>query len=170
MLTKGCCKGNNYEQRFALDTFPADFSWRNVLAKPCILLFTLQQDCNTREACRFHFMVPFLAMAKLERARFCAWLIESVVTSCKSCIGCFSYSTGVPTCSFVNKKSSAISKKVSISRGNLPKKGTFPRLIDMFFSSDTKPIVSCYGHARLDQHLPLPVFSPANALDQAFLL
>ena len=30
MLTKGCCKGNNYEQRFALDTFPADFSWRNV--------------------------------------------------------------------------------------------------------------------------------------------
>ena len=170
MLTKACCKGNNYEQRFALDTFPADFSWRNVLAKPCILLFTLQQDCNMREACRFHFMVPFLAMAKLERARFCAWLIESVVTSCKSCIGCFSYSTGVPTCSFVNKKSSAISKKVSISRGNLPKKGTFPRLIDMFFSSDAKPIVSCYGHARLDQHLPLPVFSPANALDQAFLL
>ena len=49
MLTKGCCKGNNYEQRFALDTFPADFSWHNVLAKPCILLFTLQQDCNTRE-------------------------------------------------------------------------------------------------------------------------
>ena len=82
----------------------------------------------------------------------------------------FSYSTGPPTCSFVNKKSSAVSKKVSISRGNLSKKGTFPRLIDMFFSSDTKPIVSCYGHARLDQHLPLPVFSPANALDQAFLL
>ena len=48
MLTKGCCKGNNYEQRFALDTFPADFSWRNVLAKRCILLFTLQQDINTR--------------------------------------------------------------------------------------------------------------------------
>ena len=23
MLTKGCCKGNNYEQRFALDPFPA---------------------------------------------------------------------------------------------------------------------------------------------------
>ena len=23
MQTKGCCKGNNYEQRFALDTFPA---------------------------------------------------------------------------------------------------------------------------------------------------
>ncbi|MBD9042641.1 MAG: hypothetical protein EGR49_08825 [Prevotella sp.] len=90
MLTKACCKGNNYEQRFALDTFPADFSWRNVLAKPCILLFTLQQDCNMREACRFHFMVPFLAMAKLERARFCAWLIESVVTCCKSCICCFS--------------------------------------------------------------------------------
>ncbi len=45
MLTKGCYKGNNYEQRFALDTFPADFSWRNVLAKP------------------FHFMALFLAMA-----------------------------------------------------------------------------------------------------------
>jgi hypothetical protein len=44
MLAKACCKGNNYEQRFALDTFPADFSWRNVLAKPCILLFTWQQD------------------------------------------------------------------------------------------------------------------------------
>ena len=146
VLTKGCCKGNNYEQRFARTI------GRNVQGEA------------------FHFMAPFLAMAKLERARFCAWLIESVVTSCKSCIGCFSYSTGVPTCSFVNKKSSAISKKVSISRGNLPKKGTFPRLIDMFFSSDTKPIVSCYGHARLDQHLPLPVFSPANALDQAFLL
>ena len=57
MLTKGCCKGNNYEQRFALDTFPADFSWRNVLAKPCILLFTLQQDCNTREACRLLLVV-----------------------------------------------------------------------------------------------------------------
>ena len=60
-----------------------------VLAKRCILLFTLQQDCNTRKACRlfivvkvvqvvfhykqellsprrFHFMVPFLAMAKFE--------------------------------------------------------------------------------------------------------
>ena len=35
MLTKDCCKGNNYEQRFALDTFPADFYWRNVLAKRC---------------------------------------------------------------------------------------------------------------------------------------
>ena len=57
MLTKGCCKGNNYEQRFALDTFPADFSWHNVLAKPCILLFTLQQDCNTREACRLLLVV-----------------------------------------------------------------------------------------------------------------
>ena len=64
MLTKGCCKGNNYEQRFALDTFPADFNWRNVLAKPCILLFTLQQECNTREACR-------------------------LFTCCKSCICCF---------------------------------------------------------------------------------
>ena len=57
MLTKGCCKGNNYEQRFALDTFPADFSWRNVLAKPCILLFTLQQDCYTRVACRLLLVV-----------------------------------------------------------------------------------------------------------------
>jgi len=26
MQTKGCCKGNNYEQRFALDTFPANCS------------------------------------------------------------------------------------------------------------------------------------------------
>ena len=57
MLTKGCCKGNNYEQRFALDTFPADFYWRNILAKPCILLFTWQQDCNTREACRLLLVV-----------------------------------------------------------------------------------------------------------------
>ena len=40
-----------------MDTFPADFSWRNVLAKPCILLFTLQQDCNTREACRLLLVV-----------------------------------------------------------------------------------------------------------------
>ena len=47
---KACCNGNNYEQRFALDTFPADFSWRNVLAKRCILLFTLQQECNTRDS------------------------------------------------------------------------------------------------------------------------
>ena len=57
MLTNACCKGNNYEQRFALDTFPADFSWRNVLAKPCILLFTLQQDCYTRIACRLLLVV-----------------------------------------------------------------------------------------------------------------
>ena len=49
--------GNNYEQRFALDTFPADFCWRNVLAKPCILLFTLQQDCYTRVACRLLLVV-----------------------------------------------------------------------------------------------------------------
>ena len=54
---KACCNGNNYEQRFALDTFPADFSWRNVLAKPCILLFTLQQDCYTRIACRLLLVV-----------------------------------------------------------------------------------------------------------------
>ncbi len=55
----------------------------------CILLFTLQQDCYTQKRAKFHFMVPFLAMAKLERARFCTWLIESVVTCCKICIGCF---------------------------------------------------------------------------------
>ena len=41
---------NFYNKQQLSDTFPADFSWRNVLAKPCILLFTLQQDCNTREA------------------------------------------------------------------------------------------------------------------------
>ena len=56
-----CCKGNNYEQRFALDTFPANcsgiMSWHNVLAKPCILLFTLQQDCYTRIACRLLLVV-----------------------------------------------------------------------------------------------------------------
>ena len=34
--TKACCKGNNKIQRFALDTFPADLSWRYVQAKvPC---------------------------------------------------------------------------------------------------------------------------------------
>ena len=43
MQTKGCCKGNNYEQRFALDPF---------------LLVVLAK--------LFHFMAPFLAMAKLE--------------------------------------------------------------------------------------------------------
>jgi len=43
---------NFYNKQQLSDTFPADFSWRNVLAKPCILLFTLQQECNTREACR----------------------------------------------------------------------------------------------------------------------
>ena len=37
----------------------------------------------------FHFMAPFLAMAKLERARFCSWLTESVVTCYKGCICCF---------------------------------------------------------------------------------
>ena len=37
----------------------------------------------------FHFVAPFLAMAKLERARFCSWLTESVVTCCKGCICCF---------------------------------------------------------------------------------
>ena len=92
-----------------METFPADLSWRScsiswhpfspwhnpssvllmAYRKSCILLFTLQQDCNTRKACRlfivvkvvqvvfhykqellsprrFHFMVPFLAMAKFE--------------------------------------------------------------------------------------------------------
>ena len=57
MLTKACCKGNNYEQRFALDTFPADFSCRNVLAKPCILLFTLQQDAIRATARRLLLVV-----------------------------------------------------------------------------------------------------------------
>ena len=48
---------NFYNKQQLSDTFPADFSWRNVLAKPCILLFTLQQDCNTREACRLLLVV-----------------------------------------------------------------------------------------------------------------
>ena len=76
-----CCKS-------CICCFP--YVSRNYIpAKPCILLFTLQQDCNTRKACRlfivvkvvqvvfhykqellsprrFHFMVPFLAMAKFE--------------------------------------------------------------------------------------------------------
>ena len=55
MLTKGCCKGNNYEQRFTLDTFPADFSWRNVLAKPGILLFYLA--AGLQYACRLLLVV-----------------------------------------------------------------------------------------------------------------
>ena len=63
MQTKGCCKGNNKEQRFALDTR--------------FLLVVLAK--------LFHFMALFLAMAKHERARFCAWLIESVAC-------CFPYS------------------------------------------------------------------------------
>ena len=50
MLTKDCLLRNNKIQRFALDTFPADFSWRNVLAKRCFMLFTLQQDCITRDS------------------------------------------------------------------------------------------------------------------------
>ncbi len=69
MQTKGCCKGNNYEQRFALDTFPAGCPGEAVpfhgtlsrhgktrassvllmvYRKRCIMLFPLQQDCNTR--------------------------------------------------------------------------------------------------------------------------
>ena len=69
MQTKGCCKGNNKEQRFALDTFPADCPGEAVpfhgtllamaktrassvllmaYRKSCIMLFPLQQDCNTR--------------------------------------------------------------------------------------------------------------------------
>ena len=62
MQTKGCCKGNNYEQRFALDTFPA--------------------GCPG-EAVPFHGTLS--RMAKLERARFCSWLIEKVVSCCFPC-------------------------------------------------------------------------------------
>ena len=81
MQTKGCCKGNNYEQRFALETFPADLSWRScsiswhpfspwhnpssvllmAYRKSCILLFTLQQDCNTRKACRLFKLFSLLS-------------------------------------------------------------------------------------------------------------
>ena len=36
----------------------------------------------------------FLVMAKLERAQFYAWLIESVVMRCNYCSCCFPYSAG----------------------------------------------------------------------------
>ena len=36
----------------------------------------------------------FLVMAKLERAQFYAWLIESVVIRCTYCFCCFPYSAG----------------------------------------------------------------------------
>ncbi len=48
-----------------------------------------------REACRFHFMVPFLAMAKLERARFCAWLIEALLLVVKVLFVVFPNSAGI---------------------------------------------------------------------------
>ena len=82
MQFKACCKGNNYEQRFALDTFPADLSWRNVLAKPCILLFTLQQDCNTREACRLLRVVKVVFVVFPNSAGVVS--PRSVVSSCLS--------------------------------------------------------------------------------------
>gem|GEM_PF-3307901 len=100
------------------------------------MLFTLQQDCNTRKACRlfivvkvvqvvfhykqellsprrFHFMVPFLAMAKFELCLSMAYrkscimlftlqqdcntrvacrllFVVKVVVCCKGCSSCFS--------------------------------------------------------------------------------
>ena len=36
----------------------------------------------------------YLVMAKLERAQFYAWLIESVVIRCTCCFSCFPYSAG----------------------------------------------------------------------------
>ena len=36
----------------------------------------------------------FLVMPKLERARFCAWLIEIVVIRCTCCFSCFPSSSG----------------------------------------------------------------------------
>ncbi len=72
MQFKTCCKGNNYEQRFALDTFPADLSRRNIPAKPCILLFTLQQDCNTRKALLLVVKVVFVVFP-YSAARHIRW-------------------------------------------------------------------------------------------------
>ena len=67
MQIKGCCKGNNYEQRFALHAFPVECPGEAVpfhgtlsrhgitrassillmvYRKRCIMLFTLQQDCK----------------------------------------------------------------------------------------------------------------------------
>lgn len=40
------------------------------------------------------FLLFFLVMAKLERAQFYAWLIESVVIRCTYCFCCFPYSAG----------------------------------------------------------------------------
>ena len=60
MLTKGCCKGNNYEQRFA-------------------------RKARMRiqgEAVPFH---GTLSRHGITRARFCSWLIEKVVFCCLPC-------------------------------------------------------------------------------------
>ncbi len=70
MQIKACLLRNNKTQRFALDTFPVDFSWRYVPAKvPFMepLLYYVVYLCSriaTREACK-------------------------VVTCCKCCICCF---------------------------------------------------------------------------------
>ena len=95
MLTKACCKGNNYEQRFALDTFPADFSWRNVLAKPCILLFTLQQDCNTREACRSLSWYPFSPWRNSSELGFAHGLSKALLLVVKVVFVVFPNSAGI---------------------------------------------------------------------------
>ena len=112
MQTKGCCKGNNYEQRFALETFPADLSWRScsiswhpfspwhnpssvllmAYRKRCILLFTLQQDCNTRKACRLFIVVKVVQVVFHYKQELLS--PRSVVTCCKGCSSCFPFSAG----------------------------------------------------------------------------
>ena len=112
MQIKDCCKGNNYEQRFALKTFPADLSWRScsiswhpfspwhnpssvllmAYRKRCILLFTLQQDCNTRKACRLFIVVKVVQVVFHYKQELLS--PRSVVTCCKGCSSCFPFSAG----------------------------------------------------------------------------
>ena len=101
----------------------------NAARKSCSLLFPFQQACLTL---KFHSMVPFLAMAKLERARFCAWLIESVVIRCTCCSSCFPY----------------ISKKTQQRRAAFPEKAAAKVVLCCFpFSRLVSRIACCPGEA-----------------------
>ena len=55
-------------------------------------LFTIAGQATS--SYRNVLLLFFLVTAKLERARFCAWLIESVVIRCTYCSCCFPYSAG----------------------------------------------------------------------------
>ena len=92
---QGLLHGNNYEQRFAWTN-----SAGNVQGEALFFCCLACSRISHAKRVWVHFMAPFLAMAKLERARFCSWLIERVVTSCKSCIGCFPSSAGNITYNF----------------------------------------------------------------------